>query len=140
VGDTQSALTELIFRVVIISFVSDSTLNHRKAPTIPSLKMMDLISWPYCAGCVELCGSVHLDCRKRGGHGRMCGCSTCQPVEAWPNVVKHSIFEVVTNEDTFHFFPLPVSFFQHLFSVTVSSTRLFTEFLRLSTKVEEVSD
>jgi hypothetical protein len=65
----------------------------------------------------------------------MCGCSTRQPVEAWQKNVD-SIFEVVTNGDTFFFFS---SFSEHLFLVTVSSTILFTEFMRFSTEVGEAS-
>jgi hypothetical protein len=38
----------------------------------------------------------------------MCGCSTRQPVEAWQKNVD-SIFEVVTNGDTFFFFRRDIS-------------------------------
>ena len=56
------------------------------------------------------CGSVRLDCRKRG-HGRMCGCSTHQPVEAWPNVVNTQFLKLwPIFEDTFLFFSFPFSF------------------------------
>ncbi|CAG8904483.1 unnamed protein product [Penicillium nalgiovense] len=44
-----------------------------------------LASLQCCVGCVELWVSPSI-LRKRG-HGRMCGCSTRQPVEAWLYVV-----------------------------------------------------
>ena len=99
---------------------------------------MDLYFWPRFSAvlvCVELvlcwfvlsCGSVRLDCRKRG-HGS-------QPVEAWPNVV-NAQFLSDDHQPTFEdklggFFFFPFLFFSSLLSelpfflATLSSTMLF---------------
>ena len=95
-----------VFLVPITSPVSDSTLSYRKALTVSFLEIMDTsFSLASSVVLVVLAGSVRRDCRKRGGHGTMCGCLTRQPVEAWPNVV-NAQFRTCDHEDTFFYFIL----------------------------------
>ena len=74
------------------------------------------------------------------GHGRMCGCSTRQPVEAWLYVVNTQFSNLWPWRYIKTFFFL-VFFFEPLFFGDCKFYNvLFIEFLTLSTKVGEVSD
>jgi hypothetical protein len=57
-------------------------------------------------------------------HSRMCGCSTHQPVEAWPNVVNTQFSKLWTTlEDTFLFFSFLCSLGGQTHSLTQTNTK-----------------